>query len=221
MAPEMVHIKGGCYQMGSVKSEKGRSGDEKQQLVCVGDFEMGKYEVTQSQWLNIMGDNPSAFREADFPVESVSWKDVQVFIEKLNAKTNNRYRLPTEKEWEYAARSGSSSAYYWGEKIDCTKANYKGCDLDRTTKVGSYAPNNFGLYDMAGNVWEWMCSKYDRRYKGEKTECLSKNNSSFGFFTIRGGSWITGKNRLLSYNRRKGGVKTREFNLGFRLARTY
>ena len=174
--PEMVNIKGGCYQIGSVKSEKGRSSDETQKLVCVDNFEMGKYEVTQAQWEAVMGDNPSTFRGHDFPVESVNWKEVQLFIQKLNAKTNNYYRLPTEKEWEYAARSGSSSAYYWGSSIDCTKANYDECAIDQTRKVGSYAPNKFGLYDMAGNVWEWMCSKYESSYEGEEKKCL--NNSS-------------------------------------------
>ncbi|MCK5872081.1 MAG: SUMF1/EgtB/PvdO family nonheme iron enzyme [Methylococcales bacterium] len=219
--PEMVNIKGGCYQMGSTTSEKNRSSDEKQKTVCIDNFEMGKFEVTQQQWLDIMGDRPSNFRNNQYPVESVSWKDVQKFIEKLNAKTNNSYRLPTEEEWEYAARSGNNGVYHWGNTIDCSKANYNGCDIERTTEVGSYPPNRFGLYDMSGNVWEWMCSKYDRSYDGNKNQCLSKTNSNFGYFTIRGGSWASGKGRLRSANRSKGGLKTREYNLGFRLARTH
>ncbi|MCK4492540.1 MAG: SUMF1/EgtB/PvdO family nonheme iron enzyme, partial [Methylococcales bacterium] len=219
--PEMVNIKAGCYQMGSMNSEKNRSSDEKQKEVCVDSFEMGKFEVTQQQWLDIMGDRPSNFRNNQYPVESVSWKDVQKFIEKLNAKTNNSYRLPTEEEWEYAARSGNEDAYHWGNTIDCSNANYDDCQIDRTTTVGSYPANHFGLYDMSGNVWEWMCSKYDGYYKDNKNQCLSKSDSNFGYFTIRGGSWASGKGRLRSANRSKGGIKTREYNLGFRLARTH
>ncbi|MCK5729036.1 MAG: SUMF1/EgtB/PvdO family nonheme iron enzyme [Methylococcales bacterium] len=218
--PEMVHIEGNCYNMGSTGSEESRSSDEAQKKVCVDNFEMGKFEVTQKQWLDIMGDRPSNFRNNRYPVESVSWKDVQKFIVKLNAKTNNHYRLPTEEEWEYAARSGSKSAYYWGNTIDCSKANYHDCEIDRTTEVGSYPPNGFGLYDMSGNVWEWMCSEYDRDNNGNKKSCLHKTDSNFGRFTIRGGSWTSGKGRLRSANRSKGGMKTREYNLGFRLARS-
>ena len=219
--PEMVNIKKGCYQMGSTISEDSRSSDEKQKTVCVDSFEMGKFEVTQKLWLDIMGDRPSNFRNNQYPVESVSWKDVQKFIEKLNTKTNNSYRLPTEEEWEYAARSGSDSAYHWGNTIDCSKANYDGCKIDRTTEVGSYPPNRFGLHDMSGNVWEWMCSEYDRDHEDSKNQCLSKTDRNFGRFTIRGGSWTSGKGRLRSANRSKGGMKTREYNLGFRLARTH
>ena len=108
---EMVSIEGGCYLMGSPGSEEDRDNDERQHKVCVDDFELGKYEVTQGQWEAVMGDNPSGFKKGDnYPVEEVSWNDVQKFIRRLNEKTGGNYRLPTEAEWEYAARAGTRTA---------------------------------------------------------------------------------------------------------------
>ena len=161
--------------MGSPSSEKARSDDERQHTVSVGEFWLGETEVTQAQWQAVMGSNPSKFRGNDLPVESVSWKDVQEFIRKLNARSGKRFRLPTEAEWEYAARAGTQTAYYWGEGFGRNNANCWGCgsrwDKRQTAPVGSFKPNAFGLFDMLGNVWEWTCSKYKKSYDGTEEKC--------------------------------------------------
>jgi formylglycine-generating enzyme required for sulfatase activity len=211
--PEMVAIKGGCFLMGSPESEKGRQNDEKQHKVCVKNFEMGKYEVTQAQWKALMPINPSQSSDDSLPVDHISWDMAQEFIEKLNAKTGKNYRLPTEAEWEYAARAGVTTAYYWGDNIDCAKANYDGCKV-KTTKIGSYLANPWGLHDMIGNVEEWTCSEYDKNYKGKEQQCFH-NNAKDSSVVIRGGGG------LLRFAYRKTNIpSSRDFNLGFRISRT-
>jgi formylglycine-generating enzyme required for sulfatase activity len=115
---------------------------------------MGKYEVTQEQWFEIMGNNPSGYKGRKLPVTNVSWEDCQEFIKKLNTKTNGGYRLPTEAEWEYGCRAGTTTAYSFGAKITPKDANVGGVGLNYKA-VGSYKPNAFGLYDMHGSVMEW------------------------------------------------------------------
>ena len=210
--PEMVAIKGGCFQMGSPGSDD----FEKQHQVCVKDFQIGKYEVTQAQWQSVMGNNPSSFKGENLPVEQVSWNDVQAFLKKLNATTGKTYRLPTEAEWEYAARAGTTTAYYWGNSIDCTKANYgyDTCKIKKTTVAGSYPANPWGLYDMAGNVWEWTCSVYAQNYDGRELKCGTK-----GFeFLMRGGSWHNVGRFARSAYRGRDGADNRNNDIGFRFA---
>jgi len=117
---------------------------------------MGKYEVTQEQWEGVMGNNPSKGTiGAKLPVTDVSWEYCQAFIKKLNAKASGGYRLPTEAEWEYACRAGTSTAYSFGDVITPKDANYDDSKIGKPVAVGSYKANGFGLYDMHGNVWEW------------------------------------------------------------------
>jgi len=152
----LLLIPAGKFKMGSPASEVGRKSDEKQHDVTLTKpFYMGKYEVTQAQWEAVMGKNPSTNKGAMLPVTDVSWKDCQDFIKKLNAKTNGDYRLPTESEWEYACRAGTTTAYSFGDKITPKDANFNESKIHKTVAVGSYKPNAFGLYDMHGNVWEW------------------------------------------------------------------
>jgi formylglycine-generating enzyme required for sulfatase activity len=217
--PEMVAIKGGCFLMGSPESEKGRQNDEKQHKVCVKNFEMGKYEITQAQWEVIMGNNPSHFIDYNLPVELVSWHDAQEFMVKLNKKTGKNYRLPTEAEWEYAARAGTSTAYYWGNQISCDKANYGSCYVDNPTKIGSYPANPWGLHDMIGNVEEWTCSEYDKNYKGKEQQCFH-NNAKDSSVVIRGGWWYSGSKWLRSANRNSSPPYLRDLNRGVRISRT-
>jgi eukaryotic-like serine/threonine-protein kinase len=157
---EMVLIPAGKFKMGSPASEKNRSDNETQhEVTLTKPFYMGKYEVTQEQWESVMGDNPSSTKGAKLPVTGVSWKDCQGFIEKLNAKTSGGYRRPTEAEWEYACRAGTTTAYSFGDVLTKSDAN---CNESggRIKEVGSYKPNAFGLYDMHGNVWEWCEDSY-------------------------------------------------------------
>jgi formylglycine-generating enzyme required for sulfatase activity len=186
--------------------------------VSVGEFWLGETEVTQAQWQAVMGSNPSKFRGDDLPVEKVSWKDVQEFIKKLNARSGKRFRLPTEAEWEYAARAGTTTARYWSEGIGNNHANCDGCgsrwDNRQTAPVGSFQPNAFGLHDMLGNVREWTCSAYKASYAGSEQKCAV----SAGGYSLRGGSWDYGPGGVRAAHRLNGAPGYRYSGIGFRLA---
>ena len=215
---EMILIPAGKFVMGSPESEKGRSKDETQHEVSLTKpFYMGKYEVTQEQWESVMGNNPSSFfRGPKLPVTSVSWKDCQEFIKKLNAKTNRGYRLPTEAEWEYSCRAGTTTAYSNGDIITKNDSNVEGLS---TKVVGSYKPNAFGLYDMHGNVWEW-CEDWKVDYPKEavidpKGPEAGKNR------VLRGGSFTGVGMHSRSANWFDNLPSTWNIDyLGFRLAKT-
>ena len=165
--------------MGSPESEEGRDNDEAQQQITVDDFYMGKYEVTQEQWQAIMGNNPSRFdKGGKYPVETFSWDDCQEFCEKMSEKTGLTFTLPTEAQWEYACRAGTTTPFYYGETLSTDIANYygnsvygqgkKGIYRQETTEVGSFPANGFGLYDMHGNVWEWCQDDDQKNYQADK-----------------------------------------------------
>jgi formylglycine-generating enzyme required for sulfatase activity len=161
---QMVRVEGGTFMMGSPTTEQGGSEDECQHSVRVGTFYIGKYEVTQAQWKAVMGSNPSHHKGCnDCPVEQVSWDDVQVFVKKLNSLTGKKYRLPTEAEWEYAARGGGNSKgfTYAGSNTPGSVAWYSDNSGRETHPVGRKTPNELGLYDMSGNVFEWCQNIYE------------------------------------------------------------
>ncbi|MDE6396855.1 MAG: formylglycine-generating enzyme family protein, partial [Muribaculaceae bacterium] len=160
---EMVKVDGGSFMMGS------REGDSDEQPVHserVGDFYIGKTEVTQQLWVAIMGNNPSDLRGENLPVENVSWFDCQEFVERLSRMTGRIFRLPTETEWEYAARGGNRSrGYKYSGSNDLYRvAWYTENSESRTHPVGSKLDNELGLYDMSGNVWEWVSDNYSKSY---------------------------------------------------------
>jgi formylglycine-generating enzyme required for sulfatase activity len=213
-------IPGGSFRMGSPSSEQDRGNDETPHTVSVGEFWLGETEVTQAQWQAIMNNNPSTFKGDDLPVEQVSWKDAQEFIRKLNNRTGKGFRLPTEAEWEYAARAGTQTARYWGDGIGRNNANCDGCgsrwDNKQTAPVRSFTPNAFGLHDMLGNVWEWTCSQYKKSYDGSEQKCAVSAST----YTLRGGSWYDAPGRVRAAPRSNGLPVLRYSTLlGFRLAR--
>ncbi|MDG4583860.1 MAG: SUMF1/EgtB/PvdO family nonheme iron enzyme [Candidatus Competibacter sp.] len=217
--PELARISGGCFQMGSPASEPGRSSDERQHQVCVEAFEIGVYEVTQGQWKAVMGSNPSDFKNGDdYPVENVSWNDIQDYLGKLNQRTGQSYRLPSEAEWEYACRGGvAGQRYCGGEDVDRV-AWYGKNSGNKTHPVGRKAANGFGLYDLSGNVWEWTCSVYDEDYGGAEQNCA--NNDITGPLAVRGGSWFSKPVWVRSAFRTWSAPTDRDSYLGFRLARS-
>jgi len=168
---DMVFVKGGTFHMGCT-ADQGRDCNSKEspvRRVTLNDFYIGKYEVTQAQWKGIMGTNPSLFEGDDLPVENVSWDDVQTFILKINLKTKKNYRLPTEKEWEYAARGGG---YKFSGSSDIEEvAWYESNSNGRTHKVGGKKANGKGIYDLTGNVWEWCSDLYGEKYRIARGGC--------------------------------------------------
>lgn len=203
---EFVWVPAGDFLMGSPKTETGRNKDEgpQRQVNIREGFWMGKFEVTQGQWKAIMGNNPSGFPRCgpDCPVEDVSWNDAKDFIEKLNAKNDGFvYSLPTEAQWEYAARAGTTSATAFGGTLSSTQANFdgttplgnaqKGPKLEKTAKVGSYQPNAWGLFDMHGNVWEWVEDIYNKDgYEGLSTDGSANDKiGDMASGVVRGGSY--------------------------------
>ncbi len=193
--PEMVVIPAGEFWMGSPESEDGRDDDERRHRVSVKTFAIGKYEVTNGEYRRFKRSHNSggSFNDDRQPVIEVNWIDAVAYAEWLSEQTGERYRLPTEAEWEYAARAGTETAYWWGGEIGRNNANCYDCgsrwDGERTAPVGSFRPNSFGLHDTAGNVWEWTCSKYEANYSGAERQCLSKNDANGARRVLRGGSW--------------------------------
>ncbi|MEA5450446.1 SUMF1/EgtB/PvdO family nonheme iron enzyme [Leptolyngbya sp. CCNP1308] len=200
---EMVKIPAGQFLMGSPANEKGRSDNESpQHSVTVPEFWLSKYPITQAQYQAVMGENPSQFSQsgANRPVEMVSWYDAVAFCQALSQQTWRTYRLPSEAEWEYACRAGTTTPFYYGLTITTDLANYngyftygsgpKGVDRKTTTKVGLFVPNAFSLYDTHGNVSEWCADHSHNNYNGAPTDgsaWLSDDDSARR--VLRGGSW--------------------------------
>ena len=191
-APEMVFVKGGCFEMGDTFGD-GDDDERPVHEVCVDGFYIGKYEVTQGQWRAVMGSNPSSFQLGDnYPVDSVSWNDVQEFIEKLNKQSGMNYRLPTEAEWEYAARAGTTTKWYCGDDEGCLDsiAWYDANSGYEPHSVAKKQHNFFGLYDMSGNVWEWVEDDWHDTYNGAPEDGRPWIDEPRGPGRVyRGGSW--------------------------------
>jgi len=215
-----VWIEPGTFMMGSPSSESGRDSDETQHRVTLTKgFYMQTTEVTQGQWKAIMGRNPSKFSSCgdNCPVEQVSWNDVQDFIRKLNQRTGQTYRLPTEAEWEYACRAGSSTRFCFGDS-DSELGNYAWYYDNagsKTHPVAQKRPNAWGLYDMHGNVWEWCSDWYGDYPSGSVTDPEGPSSGSIRVF--RGGGWNGFARFCRSAIRYRYEPGVRSFILGFRL----
>jgi len=209
---DMVAIPDGSFVMGSPTSEAERRDNEgPQRTVNISPFFIGKYPVTQEQYQAVMGNNPSLFKgffkSKQLPVDNVTWDGVVAFCHKLSQKTGKTYRLPSEAEWEYACRAGTTTPFYFGETITPDLVNYdgnypygaapKGLYRKETTDVGSFPPNAFGLYDMHGNVWEWCSDKWHDNYNGAPTDGSSWETGTDNYRVLR--AWETGtdNNRVL------------------------
>ena len=215
---EMVLIPAGKFMMGSPASEKGRSKVETQhEVTLTKPYYMGKYEVTQEQWQAVMGNNPSKIKGGKLPVTNISWEDCHEFIKKLNEKTNGEYRLPSEAEWEFACRAGTTTAYSVGDNITPKDANYRDSKIGEPAAIGSYKPNAFGLYDMHGNVWEW-CEDWFKELPQGTTIDPKGPATSIGR-VLRGGSFWW-ESSVRSSSRADFPPTSRNFDFGFRLAKT-
>jgi formylglycine-generating enzyme required for sulfatase activity len=256
---KLVRIPAGTFTMGSPEGEVGRGkGDEQHAVEITKDFWLGIHEVTQKQFEEVMGCNPSYFSAdgegkpgevykwkpaggkdkvtgstADLPVENVPWHAAVEYCKKLSARAaegGREYRLPTEAEWEYACRGGASSSqvFHFGNSLSSSQANFngkypygraaEGDYLQRTCKVGSYAKNGFGLYDMHGNVWEWCADWFDEGYYGKSPRRDPQGPPEGSHRVIRGGSWDLDGNRCRSAYRAFSAPVDRFRNLGFRVA---
>ncbi len=215
----MVTLPAGSFMMGA-------SGDHK--VTFAKPFAMWTTPVTQGQWQAIMGKNPSEFVNcgSKCPVENVSWEDVQVFILRLNAKTGKHYRLPTEAEWEYACRAGGNGSYCGGNVLN-EVAWYEGNSGNGTHPVATKKANAWGLYDMSGNVWEWVEDCYHATLQGGPVNGSARDQSTFPQYTenclsrvLRGGSWQNSAQDVLATRRSADDPSVRVHSIGFRLARS-
>jgi formylglycine-generating enzyme required for sulfatase activity len=220
--PEMVFVRGGSFKMGS-----NRGGKDEQPVheVFLNDFYIGKYEITQAQWYNILDKDPSQryFAGCDScPVERVTWYHVQEFIDKLNQKTGLNYRLPTEAEWEYAAKGGHSShGYnYSGSNSMDTVAWNDGNSDNKAHPVGRKKPNELGIYDMSGNIYEWCSDWYSTDYYRISPKENPIGPAEGKERVIRGGSWFFDRSGLRVAEREGGNPDYRYGYVGFRLCRS-
>ena len=226
---EMLKISGGKFIMGSPDGE-GDDSEKPQHQVTVPPFFMGKYPVTQAQWERIaalpkvnidLHPQPSHFQAkgVNLPVERVSWHDAQEFCARISKHTGKIYRLPSEAEWEYACRAKTTTPYYFGENITFDLANYSKFLFGKTTDLGKFPPNNFGLYDMHGNVWEWCEDGWHENYinapiwPNDSIPWISSND----VYVMRGGSWCSDDKICRSAYRHYSNPYDRCYDYGFRL----
>ncbi len=222
--PEMVVIPAGSFDMGSSKDDEPLE-QPVHHVTISKAFSMGKTEVTQGQWRAIMGNNPSNFSNCgdNCPVEEVRWGDVQEFIEKLKAKTGKEYRLPSEAEWEYACRAGEQQEYCGSDNIDSVAwygadSHPVGNSGSSTHPVATKQANAWGLYDMSGNVSEWVEDAYHNNYYGAPTDGSARGYGDGR--VIRGGSWGDDPNNVRASSRAKNDQESRNGDIGFRVVRS-
>lgn len=219
---DMVKCEGGDFTMGGTEEQrKDAADDETLQQVSLATFHIGRYEVTQLQWRTIMGHNPSLVKNDSLPVDNVSWDDCAEFIEKLNALSGRKFRLPTEAEWEYAARGGAltQGKRYSGSDDYLTVAWCRENSDDNPHPVGTLEPNELGLYDLSGNVWEWCADRYGK-YDTEKQLTDPQGPEEGKNRVLRGGAYYTDRLALRTSARSADAPDNRQNGTGLRLAIT-
>ena len=229
--PETVFIQGGTFQMGCVSGKNCQDDEKPVHTVSVSSFYMGKTEITFDQWDACVSAGGCSHKPDDEgwgrgnrPVINVSWDDAQEYVAWLSKETEKNYRLPTEAEWEYAARAGSTTKYSFGNN-DNQLDDYAWYGYEKSGKqthpVAEKKSNAYGLYDMHGNVWEWTCSVYKKPYNGSEAKCVNANDSDSIPRVLRGGSWDHGPSYLRSANRSYDDPDGRYNDDGFRVLRTF
>jgi len=222
--PEMIVVSAGSFLMGTPEAAQtaSRASEGPQRHVTLKAFAIGKFEVTQAQWTEVMGDDPSANKGASLPVENISWNAANTFVQKLSEKTGKPYRLPTEAEWEYAARAGSATAYAFGneEALLSEHGWFDGNSGMETHPVGEKPANNFGLHDTHGNVWEWVQDCYHESYVGAPGDGSAAPEYNACDRVSRGGSWYDIPEVLRSAYRYKDGPNNVVSGMGLRVVRT-
>jgi formylglycine-generating enzyme required for sulfatase activity len=234
--PEMIVVPAGEFLMGSPPTEAGRfpNEDPQHKVTISRPFAVAKFDVTFADWdaCVAVGGCQKEGRAGDTgwgrgtrPVIYVSWDDAQAYVAWLSRMTGKSYRLLTESEWEYAARAGTSTAYSWGDEIGKNNGNCDGCgsqwDNSKTSPVSSFAPNAFGLYDMHGNVWQWVEDCYINNYNGAPANGSAWTTGDCSLHVVRGGSWTDEPELLRSANRRRYSSGFRNLSVGFRVGRTF
>ncbi len=233
--PEMVVVPSGRFMMGSPPSEKDRDDDEGpvHRVAFAAPFAVGVHEVTFAEWDACVSaggcggysPNDQGWGRGSRPVVTVSWDDAQSYVGWLSRSTGEDYRLLSESEWEYVARAGTSTRYWWGNDIGRNRANCDGCgsrwDREGTAPVGSFAANVFGLHDVHGNVWEWTGDCWNESYAGAPGDGSAWEDGSCSHRVLRGGSWDFNPRRLRSAFRIRVVTGYRSGNVGFRVARTF
>ncbi len=227
---KLVLIPAGEFIMGSPENESGRRSDEDQHPVTLTQaFYLSETEVTQAQWMALKNKNPSFFEGDNYPVDTVNWIEAVEFCHLLSEKEGATYRLPTEAEWEYACRAGTTTPYNTGRTLGTDQANYngqiggrkdkgkRGEFRDEATKVRTFSPNAWGLYDMHANVWEW-CSDWHGIYPKRKV-VDPKGPETGTLRVVRGGCWVNAQRISRSANRGKAKPNRWNFNFGFRIVR--
>lgn len=217
---QMVEVHGGTFRMGATSEQGSEAFDDEKPVhqVTLSSYYIGKYEVTQELWQAVMGSNPSSFKGSRMPVESVSWDDCKTFITKLNSLTGRRFRLPTEAEWEFAARGGNNSRgyKYSGSNTLSNVAWYMDNSASTTHDVGIKSANELGIYDMSGNVWEWCSDWYGNYSSSSQTNPTGAYSGSNRVY--RGGSWYYFARCCRSSSRYYWTPDVRYYYLGLRLA---
>ena len=215
---DMVLVKGGTFTMGCTSEQSDCEEDEKPaHSVTLSDYYIGKFEVTQKQWTAIMGNNPSYFKDCgNCPVETVSYNEIQDFLQKLNQKTGKKYSLPTEAQWEYAARGGSKSKGFKFSGSN-TVGDVTDNSGNKTHLVGQKQANELGIYDMSGNVWEWCSDWYDKDYYKHSPQNNPENTNNDSPRVLRGGSWLSNGSYCRGAYRYYDFPGSRYYYFGFRL----
>lgn len=212
--PEMVLIPAGKFMMGDASA--GNDALPLHEVIMDRPFFVGRFEVTQAEWQAIMRRDRSRYLGRAMPVHNVSWLDVQNYLDKLSDRTGRKYRLLTEAEWEYVARAGTSTAYFYGETIETSEANFL---ADRPKRVGSYLPNAFGVYDMHGNLKEWVQDCFTTDYSTSPTDGSADTNGNCEARILRGGSYSGLARFVTSAVRHRAYAFHRHGSRGFRIAR--